>query len=80
MLLNLCFGLMGLYLTFVLAIHSSATPALCALVAALLQYFLLVVFLASACQAINLYMKLVIVVGRTISNFALKSTIATWGE
>ena len=53
---------------------------LCALVGALLQYFFLVTFLVMAAEAINLYMKLVIVLGSNIHHFIWKVAIICWGE
>ena len=80
LLLNLCFALLGLYFFFILAIHSTVVTELCMLVAALLQYFFLVSFMAMAAEAINLYMKLVVVLGSKISYYALKAAIVCWGE
>ena len=80
LLLNLCFALLGLYFFFILAIHSTAVMGLCMLVAALLQYFFLVCFMAMAAEAINLYMKLVVVLGSKISYYTLKAAIVCWGE
>ena len=79
LLLNLCFALLGLYLLFIFAIHSTAVTALCMLVAALLQYFFLVSFMAMAAEAINLYIKLVLVMGSAISHYVLKAAITCWG-
>ena len=79
LLLNLCFGLLGLYLLFIVAIHSTAVTALCMLVSALLQYFFLVSFMAMAVEAIHLYMKLVLVLGSVIPHYPLKATITCWG-
>ena len=78
LLINLCFALMGLYITFIFSIHSSTVTSLCALVAALLQYFFLVTFMMMASEAINLYMKLVVVLGAKISHFVLKATVISW--
>ena len=80
LLLNLCFALLGLYIFFILAIHTTAVTGLCMLVAALLQYFFLVTFMAMAAEAINLYMKLVVVLGSKISYYCLKSVVVCWGK
>ena len=79
LLLNLCFALLGLYLTFIMAIHSPPVPGLCAAVGALLQYFFLVTFMVMAAEAINLYMKLVVVLGSKIDHYVVKATITCWG-
>ena len=79
LLLNLCFALMGLYITFIIALHSTGVPGLCAVVGAVLQYFFLVTFMVMASEAINLYMNLVIVLGVKIQHFILKATVLSWG-
>ena len=80
LLLNLCVALLGLYITFVFAVHSSGAPPLCAMVSILLQYFMLVVFMVMAAEAINLYLKLVVVLGYTITLYSMKAAIICWGE
>ena len=79
LLLNLCFALLGLYLTFIMAIHSPPVPGLCAAVGALLHYFFLVTFMVMAAEAIHLYIKLVVVLGTAIEHYILKATITCWG-
>ena len=71
---------MGLYITFIFAVHSQDVPGLCAVTGAVLQYFFLVTFMVMAAEAINLYMNLVIVLGRKINRFVLKATILSWSE
>ena len=80
LLLNLCFALIGLYITFIFAIHSQEVPGLCAVVGAILQYFFLVTFMVMAAEAIHLYMNLVIVLGWKIQHFLLKATVLSWGK
>ena len=80
LLLNLCFALLGLYIFFIFSIHSSSAPALCAIVSILLHYFMLVVFMVMAAEAINLYMKLVVVLGHSISHYVIKVTVICWGK
>ena len=80
LLLNLCFALMGLYITFIFAVHSRDVPGLCAITGAVLQYFFLVTFMVMAAEAINLYMNLVIILGQKISHFVLKATITSWSK
>ena len=62
------------------AVHGSGVGPLCAIVSALLQYFMLVMFMVMAAEAINLYLKLVVVLGHSISNYVIKATIICWGE
>ena len=78
-MLNLCFALLGLYLTFIMAIHITPVPGLCAAVGAVLHYFFLVTFMVMAAEAINLYIKLVVVLGTTIEHYSLKAAITCWG-
>ena len=80
LLRNLCFALMGLYITFIFAVHSRDVPGLCAVTGAVLQYFFLVTFMVMAAEVINLYMKLVIVLGQKIRHFVLKATIVSWSK
>ena len=80
LLLNLCFALIGLYITFIFAVHSRDVPGLCAVTGAVLQYFFLVTFMVMAAEAINLYMNLLIVLGQKISHFVLKATITSWSK
>lgn len=80
LLLNLCAALLGLYIMFIFAVHSSNVRPLCAIVSIMLQYFMLVVFMVMGAEAINLYVKLVVVLGYVITHFVLKATIICWGE
>ena len=70
---------MGLYITFIIAIHSRGVPGFCAVVGAVLQYFFLVTFMVMAAEVINLYMNLVIVLGGKVQHFILKATVLSWG-
>ncbi|XP_019862297.1 PREDICTED: uncharacterized protein LOC109590854 [Amphimedon queenslandica] len=78
LLLNLCFALLGLYLSFIVALHSKNINIFCAFSGAVLQYFFLVTFIVMAAEAIHLYIKLVIVLGRKIENYVLKATVVSW--
>lgn len=78
LLLNLCFALVGLYLSYILSLHSPAVKPLCAIASLLLQYFLLVSFCAMATEALNLYIKLVIVLGKGIHYYVLKAALFSW--
>ena len=80
LLLNLCFALIGLYITFIIAVQSKEVPDFCAVVGAVLQYFFLVTFMVMAAEAILLYMNLVIVLGSKIRHFVLKATILSWSK
>ena len=80
LLLNFCFALLGLYLSFIVALHSKNTNGFCAFFGAVLQYFFLVTFAVMAAEAINLYINLVIVLGYKIQHFALKITVVSWSK
>ena len=81
LLLNLSFALLGLYITFILAIRgSSLTVGLCAVVGALVHYFLLVVFFAMGAEAVDLFMKLVSVLGPKIERFITKTFLVSWSK
>ena len=80
LLLNLCFALIGLYITFIIAVQSKEVPDFCAVVGAVLQYFFLVTFMIMAAEAIHLYINLVIVLGSKIRHFVLKATILSWSK
>ena len=55
-------------------------PPLCAMVSITLHYFMLVVFMVMAAEAVNLYMKLVVVLGHSISHYVIKVTVICWGK
>ena len=80
LLLNLCLALLGLYVAFIFSVHSSGVVVLCTIVSVVLHYFMLVVFMVMAAEAIHLYMKLVVVLGRTISHYVFKATIICWSK
>lgn len=80
LLLNLCFALLGLYLSFIVALHSKDTNIFCAFSGAVLQYFFLVTFIVTAAEAIDLYINLVIVLGHKIDHFVLKATVVSWSK
>ena len=80
LLLNLCLALLGLYVAFIFSVHSSGVVVLCTIVSVVLHYFMLVVFMVMAAEAVNLYMKLVVVLGHTISHYVFKATIICWGK
>ena len=80
LLMNLCFALLGMYLSFIFSLHGTPVPGLCAVFSALLHYFLLVTFMAMGAEALNLYIKLVIVLGKGIENYVWKAVIVSWSE
>ena len=45
-----------------------------------MQYFLLATFLIMAGESVNLYLKLVVVLGAKIERYVLKVAIVAWGK
>ena len=81
LLINLCFALLGLYVTFMFAAQGTRFGILfCGIIGVLLHYFFLVVLLAMSAEAIDLFVKLVIVLGPKIRNYTTKATITAWSE
>ena len=80
MLLNMSVALLGLYISFILGSLGQALPAgLCATFSALLQYFFLVYFSWTLAEAVDIYLKLVKVLGGNIDYYIIKAMIVTWG-
>ena len=80
LLIHLCIALIGMYVTFIMGVHSTGVPVLCAIVGAMLQYFFLVTFMIMAAQTVDLYYKLVVVVGGEINFYVLKATLLCWSK
>ena len=80
LLLNLCFVLLAVYITLILADLLPDYRIPCAIVAALLHYLVLVMGLAMVAQAIILYLKLVKVFGREPSHYPFKTAIISWSK
>ena len=80
LLLNLCFALVGLYVTFIISTLSMPVPVLCGVVSALMHYFFLAVFFWMAAEAIQLHRKLVSVFKPDITNYVLIAMAICWGR
>lgn len=86
LLINLCLGLVGIYAMFIVAWSTatarSGNEGLCAASGLLFHYFLLATFCIMMSEAVCLYFKLVLVLGRfTIPNYyALKTTLVAWSK
>ncbi|XP_033125664.1 adhesion G-protein coupled receptor G6-like [Anneissia japonica] len=78
-LLNLCFSLLFLYLTFVIGIELTKCYSCCIIVAIMLHYFVLTSLFWMLVEAINMYLKFVLVFYEEIRCFMLKSVILGWG-
>ena len=80
LLINLCFALVGLYVTFIISTASTGVPVLCGVVSALLHYFFLAVFFWMAAEAIHLHRKLVTVFKPDILNYVPITMAICWGR
>ena len=79
LLINLSCSLIGLYILFIVAGHVTTVAPLCGVVAALLQYFVLVFFGWTAAEAWFLYHRLVRdVLGQASPYFVLKAAALVW--
>ena len=80
LLINLCFALVGLYVTFIISTVSTGVPVLCGVVSALMHYFFLTVFFWMAAEAIHLHRKLVSVLKPNIKRYVLIAMAICWGR
>ena len=80
LLLNLCFALLGLYVTFIIGTVSTGVPVLCGVVSALMHYFFLAVFFWMAAEAIHLHRKLVTVFKPDITSYVTIAMAICWGR
>ena len=83
MLLNLNFGLLGVYVMFIISLHATELEPLCAVAGGFLHYFMLATFFLMAAEAINMYLKLVVVMGipEFLSNrYVLKVALIAWSK
>ena len=68
---------------FIVSLHATVNKYACAVAGGLLHFFLLASFFLMAAEAVNLYMKLVVVIGipHFIKNrYILKAMLVSWGE
>ena len=75
--------MLGLYVMFIVSLHGTEPEELCAVAGGLLHYFMLVTFFMMGAEAINLYVKLVIVLGAPPilkNRYVLKSALISWSE
>ena len=79
LLINLCFALVGLYVTFIISTVSTGVPVLCGVVSALMHYFFLTVFFWMAAEAIHLHRKLVSVFKPDIMSYVFIAMAICWG-
>ncbi|CAH1249318.1 ADGRG4 [Branchiostoma lanceolatum] len=79
LLINLCLALLATLIIFLAGINATSSPVGCTVVAFLLHYFLLAVFMWMAIEAFNMYLAFVKVLGAHVSKFLLKAAILAWG-
>ncbi|XP_066263884.1 uncharacterized protein [Branchiostoma lanceolatum] len=79
LLINLCVALLATLIIFLAGINATNSPVGCTVVAFLLHYFLLAVFMWMAIEAFNMYLAFVKVLGAHVSKFLLKAAILAWG-
>ena len=83
LLLNLCFGLLGVYIMFIVSSVATSPLELCAVAGGLLHYFMLATFFLMGAEAINLYLKLVVVLGIPElfkQRYVLKAALVAWSK
>ena len=80
LLMNFCFALVGLYVTFIISTVSTGVTVLCGLVSALMHYFFLAVFFWMAAEAFHLHRKLVTVFKPDIKYYLPIAMAVCWGE
>ncbi|XP_071960614.1 adhesion G-protein coupled receptor G6-like isoform X2 [Antedon mediterranea] len=77
-LVNLCFSLLFLYTTFVIGIELTTCYYCCIVVAILLHYFVLTTLFWMLVEAVNMYLKFVLVFYDEVRFFMLKSVLVGW--
>ena len=91
-LIQMCFSLIGLYLSFLLTsllgrffyedVSSNARKQVCITFSALVHYFLLVYFCITVAQSVLLYVQLVMVLGtkNILHHFQLRAGLVCWSK
>ena len=82
LLLNLSFAMLGIYVMFIVCLHAKPVQ-FCAAAGSLLHYFMLAAFFLMAAEAVNLYLKLVIVLGIPPflkNRYVLKAALLAWSK
>ena len=85
-LINMCIALIGVYVTYLIAGHAKSIRSvngghiICAFFGALLYYFMLVYFMWTAIEAVDLYRKVVRVFSKGSKYFIICSIIIGWSK
>ena len=77
LLINLCFGFLGIYIAYIIALHATAVSGLCVLAGVLVHYFLLATFFIMAADAILIVNKLIFVFFK-IRRYVAIASIISW--
>ncbi|XP_071811588.1 uncharacterized protein [Apostichopus japonicus] len=78
-LINLCFALLGLYLSFLIGIDRVNLKIGCTIFGALIHFFCLASVAWMCVEAVNMYLLFVKIFDSGVSRFMLKSMAAAWG-
>lgn len=79
-LINLCFALLGLYLSFLIGIDRVNLKIGCTIFGALIHFFCLASVAWMCVEAVNMYLLFVKIFDSGVSRFMLKSMAAAWGK
>lgn len=80
MVLNICAALCGHYITVLVNIKIiESIPIMCFIIDILQKYFVIVLVFLVAAEAVNMFLKVVLVF-KTIEKFALKASLVAWSK
>ena len=85
MVLNLSFALLihhtalFMFVTYLFMVPELQTPVVCLLTETIITYSVLVVVFLMAAEAVNAFLKIVLVF-KTIDNYVLKAAIVAWSK
>ncbi|XP_071812629.1 uncharacterized protein [Apostichopus japonicus] len=78
-LINLCFALLGLYLSFLIGINRANLEVVCIMFGALIHYFCLATVAWMCVEAMNMYLLFVKVFNSGVQHFMKKAALVAWG-
>jgi hypothetical protein len=78
MLILLCVALLCFYVCFIISVHARPVVVICGMISVLMQYFFLVFMMMMSAEAIDLFIKLVIVIGVKIPHYVIKAALISW--
>ncbi|KAJ8036430.1 Adhesion G-protein coupled receptor G6 [Holothuria leucospilota] len=77
--LNICFALLGLYLSFLAGIDQTHNHIPCVIFGALIHYFTLATVTWMSVEAVNMYLLFVKIFNAQINYFMIKASVIGWG-